>query len=279
MSNRKKVNKRKLTLKLILIPLVAIILFIYIYPLYFLGNTSVKSEKEFIRSPIGIVKDFTLENFAIAWDKLHMASNIKNSLLYVGVSTPLCVAMAFFLAYPLARHTFKWSPYIYTAFMIGMFLPDGSIPKWRMFFHLGLYNTRIGYILAIIGGGGVMLMMFVAYIKSIPKDLDDAAMIDGSGYVQFMIRILAPLMMPVFSSMGVLCAIGLWNETQTALIYLTNDEYFSINAGLYVFKNTYSTAWSQLTAALVMVALPMIILYILLQKYIVNGIIAGSIKA
>lgn len=277
--NKRKVSRRKLIMKLCLIPIVILILFVYLFPLFYIGNISLKSEKEFLWTPVDVVNDVTFENFVIAWDKLNMASNFKNSILYVGVSTPLCIAMAFFLAYPLARHTFKFTPIIYTVFMIGMFMPDGSIPKWRMFYRLGLYNTRIGYILACIGGGGVMLMMFVAYIKSIPRDLDDAALIDGAGYVQFMVRILSPLMKPVFASMGVLSAIGMWNETSIALVYLRSDEYLSIPAGLYVFSSTYSTAWTQLTAALVMVAFPMIILYIIFQKDIVDGIVAGSLKA
>lgn len=179
----------------------------------------------------------------------------------------------------IARRYVKFATFIYMLFMIGMFLPDGSIPRWRFIFRMGLYDTRLGYMLTLVGGGGLTLLMFVSYIRSLPKDFDEAAMIDGCGYLQFIFKILLPLMKPALASMGVLQAIGIWNEVTNSVIYFSNKNYFPITRGLYVFRSDYSVKWPELTAALVIIAVPMIVLYTFLQKYIIDGIVSGGVKA
>lgn len=272
-------NNQKTVLRAVLIFLVAIALIVYGFPLLYTLNTALKTQRNFLVDPVGISEGINLENFVQAWEKGNMASGIKNSLLYVSVCTIVSLSMAVFLSYPIARRYVKFATFIYMLFMIGMFLPDGSIPRWRFIFRMGLYDTRLGYMLTLVGGGGVTLLMFVSYIRSLPKDLDEAAMIDGCGYLQFIFKILLPLMKPALASMGVLQAIGIWNEVTNSVIYFSNKNYFPITRGLYVFRSDYSVKWPELTAALVIIAVPMIVLYTFLQKYIIDGIVSGGVKA
>ncbi len=258
---------------------VVLIVFAMAYPLFYVINTSLKTNTEFIRDPVGLAPNPTLDSYVKAFEKANLGQYALNSIFYAGFSTIISLLMAIFLAFPIARNNLKLGGFIYTLFMIGMFLPDGTVPRWQMVLNAGLYNTRTGYLITLIGGGGVTLMMFVSYIKSIPRELDEAATMDGCGYLQYVFRVLIPLMKPAIASMAVLGCINVWNEVVNAVIYLSDEKFYPITRGLYVFKGDYSVQWPMLSAALVMVALPMILLYIFLQKYIIDGVVSGGVKA
>lgn len=259
--------------------IVAIIMIIMIFPLFYVLNTSFKSNSEFLKDPLGLASSINFENYIAAWEKANLGEYALNSVYYAGVTTIISILMAMFLAFPLARKYFKYGGLIYLAFMIGMFLPDGTVPRWQIIMKMGLYNTRTGYMLTLLNGGGVTLMMFISYIKSIPKDLDEAATLDGCGYFTYVFKILTPLMKPAIASMAVLSCINTWNEILGSIIYLSREELYPITRGLYVFKGDYSVQWPMLTAALVIVAIPMVLVYIFLQKYIIDGIVSGGVKA
>lgn len=258
--------------------LAALIIFSYCFPFIYTISTSLRSQSEFLQNPVGLVKEIHFENYVEAWKRAKLSTLMGNSVFYSIVVTSLSVLMSIFLSYPVARQYIKGHNLIFVAFMIGMFLPDGSIPRWRMILKAGLYDTRVGYILTMVGAGGVMLMMFVSYIKNIPKELDEAAMIDGCGYIPFVFRILIPLMKPAIVSMALLTCINTWNEVMGSILFLTSEELFPLTRGLYLFKGKYMTEWPLLCAGLVIVAVPMLIIYIFLQRHIVDGIIAGGVK-
>jgi raffinose/stachyose/melibiose transport system permease protein len=123
------------------------------------------------------------------------------------------------------------------------------------------------------------LLMFYVYIKGIPRDFDEAASIDGCGYFKYMFRIMIPLMKPAIASMTIITAIGIWNDIIRAIIYLSNKKLYPITRGLYVFRGQYQVDMTQQMAALIMVAAPLIIMYAFLQRYIIDGVVAGGIKA
>lgn len=256
-----------------------LILLVFLAPLLIVLNTSLKTETEFIRNTVSITSSFHIQNFATAWTKAKIGFYIVNSLIYVATVDIVSITMAIFLAFPLARRFFKFTGAVYTLFVAGLFLPNGIIPLWQMILKAHLYNTRLGYILTMINVGGVTLMFFVSFIKALPRELDEAASIDGCGYVRYVFKILIPLMKPAISSMVILLSITVWNEIINAIIFLSNDKLFPVTKGLYVFKGEFSVQWTQLTAALIIVALPLIILYMAMQKYIIDGVVSGSLKA
>lgn len=258
---------------------VALLMILFLFPLFFVLNTSLKSQSDFLRDTVGIVQHFNFKNYADAFIQANFSNYMLNSLIYVVVCVSVSIIMAVFLAFPVARNFFKINKLIYTAFLAGMFLPSGIIPLWQLLFKMHLYGTRLGYMLTIISGGGVTLFFFVAYIRSIPKEFDEAASVDGCGYIRYILTILIPLMKPAISSMAVLAAIGVWNEVINSIIFLNDEKLFPVTRGLYIFKGQYSVHWPLLTAALVIVAAPLIVLYIVLQKYIIDGVLAGGVKA
>jgi raffinose/stachyose/melibiose transport system permease protein len=270
--------KKDLFLKIAVYAFIAILLVIYIFPLLYALNTSLKTKLEYMSDTIAITKSFHFQNYIDAWNKANLASYMGNSIFYVVFCTTASILMAIFLAFPLSRSYLKFGALILSLFLVGMFLPDGTIPQFQLLSKLGLYNTRLGYMIGMIGGGGTPLLMFYVYIKGIPKEFDEAASIDGCGYFRFMFQILIPLMKPAIASMAIISAIGVWNDIIRAIIYLSNKSLYPITRGLYVFQGQYQVDMTQQMAALIIVAAPLIISYVFLQRYIVDGVMAGAVK-
>lgn len=270
--------KRSLGVKIFVYSFIALLVVVYLFPLFYVFNTSLKTEPEFIKSTLSIAKSFHFQNYVDAWREANFGTYVINSVLYMVVCTVLSLVLAILLAFPIARNYLKFGGLIYGLFLAGMFLPDGTIPQFRMLLSLNLYNSRIGYMLGFIGGGGVTLFMFVSYIKGIPKELDEAACIDGCGYFRYIFSILIPLMKPAIASMAILSGLNVWNDIIRAVIYLSDNKLLPMTRGLYMFTGSFNNTWTLQTAALVIVAAPIIVLYIFLQKYIIDGTLSGGIK-
>lgn len=271
--------KKSIGLKIAVFIFIALLMVVYLFPLFYAMNTSLKTKLEYMQDTVSIAKSLHFQNYIDAFKKANFAAYIGNSLFYMIICTTASILMAVFLAFPIARKYLKLSGFIFFLFLLGMFLPDGTIPQFLIINRLGLYNTRLGYMLGLMGGGGMPLIFFVSYLKGIPKEFDEAASIDGCGYFRYMFKILIPLMKPAIASMAIITAIGVWNDIIRAIIYLSTPVLYPITRGLYVFQGQYQVDMTQQMAALIMVAAPLVILYLFLQKYIIDGAVAGAIKA
>lgn len=239
--------------------------------------TSFKSLGEFFRNATGLPEALNFQNYVDAWNLANFPGYLLNSALYTAVATTIFVITTVFLAFPIARGYGRYSKYILTLYVIALFLPPALIPQFQLILHLGLYNTRIGYILLfLINPIGVIIM--VNYIKSIPKELDESAAMDGCGYVRYILTIILPLIRPAVATVTVLHAIGIWNELILPTIYLTNDDFYPITRGLIVFEGVYGSNWPALAAAVIMLMIPMLVLFMFLQRYIIAGLTEGSVK-
>lgn len=250
---------------------------IYLGPLLMLVNTSLKTNPSFMRDPIGLATEFKLQNFVDAWNKANFPRYLVNSILYTVAGTTIFILTAIFVAFPIARGYVKKANWLLTMFVIALFLPPALIPQFQLMRALGLYNTQFGYImLFIINPIGIVIL--VNYIKTVPKELDEAAALDGCGYFRFVLNIVMPLIQPAIATVIVLHAIGIWNEIITPTIYLTNKEFYPITRGLIVFTGVYGSEWPLLAAAVLLLTTPMLVLFLLLQRYIVSGLTAGAVK-
>lgn len=272
-SERKKINWGKIVSYIILL----IFAVIYIGPLLMLVNTAFNTLPQFMVNPTEPVKSFSFENFLEAWEKANFPQYLTNSIIYTATATIIFVLTAVFVAFPLARGYVKGSKFLLTLFVIALFLPSAMIPQFQLILRLGLYNTRIGYImLFLVNPIGIVIL--VNYIKTIPRELDEAAAMDGCGYFRFVLQIIFPLIKPAVATIVVLHAIGIWNELIQPTIYLTNKNYYPITRGLIVFRGVYGYNWPALAAAVLILTIPMVILFLFLQKYIISGLTQGSVK-
>lgn len=250
---------------------------IYLGPLLMLVNTSLKSMPEFMKDATGLATQFHWENFVDAWTKANFPKYILNSIIYTTSATAIYVVTAVFVAFPIARGYVRFSGALLTLFVIALFLPPALIPQFQLILNLGLYNNPVGYImLFLVNPIGIVIL--VNYIKTVPRELDEAAALDGCGYFRFVWSIVLPLIKPAIATVTVLHAIGIWNEIIAPTIYLTDKDYYPITRGLIVFQGVYGSNWPTLAAAVLMLTLPMLILFLFLQRYIISGLTAGSVK-
>jgi raffinose/stachyose/melibiose transport system permease protein len=262
---------------LAMIALVAIAA-LYLGPILAVVNVSLKSKQAFNLDPTSIAVEPQLGNFAEAWKRASFPTYLTNSVLYTAAATAIYAATAVFVAFPISRKYVRGSGFLLGLYVVAMFLPSALVPQFQMMLHLGLYNTRLGYILLfLVNPMGVIIL--VNYISSVPRELDEAATIDGCGYARFVARIVFPLVKPALASVIVLHAIGVWNDYATALIYLPKKALMPITRGLMVFYGQFGNDWTILSAAMLMLMLPMAALFLALQRWIIDGILQGSVKS
>lgn len=250
---------------------------IYLGPLLMLVNTSFKSLGDFFRDPIGLPATLSFENFTTAWSQANFPRYLVNSFLYTVVATAIFVVTSLFVAFPVSRGYVRGGKIILTLYVIALFLPPALIPQFQLILNLGLYNSRIGYILLFLVNP-IGIIILTNYMKSIPRELDESAAMDGCGYLRFLVKIVLPLIRPAVATIIVLHAIGIWNELILATIYLTSERLYPVTRGLIVFEGVYGSNWPALAAAVLMLTLPMVVLFIFLQRYIIAGLTEGSVK-
>jgi raffinose/stachyose/melibiose transport system permease protein len=249
----------------------------YVGPLLILISASMKSLPEFFKNPTGLPESFNTTNFTEAWDLANFPKFLLNSLIYTSVATVLFVIMSVFVAFPIARGYVKGAGALLTLYVVALFLPPALIPQFQLILNLGLYNTRQGYILLFLINP-IGLIILVNYIKSIPKELDESAAMDGCGYIRFVWSILIPLIKPAIATVTVIHAIGIWNELILANVYLTDANLYPITKGLIAFEGVYGSDWPKLAAAVLMLMAPMLVLFMFLQRYIISGLTSGAVK-
>lgn len=257
----------------------ALIFFAIIYagPLLMLVNTAFKTLPSFMKDAVSITNSLNFQNFIEAWNKANFPRYLTNTLVYTVSATIIYIITAVFVAFPIARGYVRGANWILTMFVIALFLPPALIPQFQLMLSIGLYNNPVGYILLFLTNP-IGIVILVNYIKSIPKELDEAAALDGCGYFRFVTSIVFPLIQPAIATVAVLHAIGIWNELILPTIYLTSQEYYPITRGMIVFQGVYGSNWPTLAAAVLIMTLPMLAIFLLLQRYIISGLTQGAVK-
>jgi raffinose/stachyose/melibiose transport system permease protein len=270
---RKPMNGGHLASYAILIVLAVV----YLAPMLMLAMTALKSTAEFNRNAISLPGSFRLDNFFEAWDKANFPRYLLNTIIYTVVSVTIFIITGVFLSVAIARRFVRGGGWLFTLFLIALFLPPALIPQFQLILRLGLYNNPIGYVmLFLVNPIGIVIL--VNYIRTVPIELDEAAAMEGCGYIRYVIQIVMPLIKPAIATVAVLHAIGVWNELVLATIYLSKKDLYPITRGLIVFNGVYGNDWPMLAAAVLMIALPMAIFFVVMQRYIIGGVTAGAVK-
>lgn len=250
---------------------------IYLGPLLMLVITSLKTMPDFMKNATALPSTLNFKNFAEAWTKANFPRYLTNTIIYALSATTIYIVTAVFVAFPISRGYVKGAKVLLTLFVIALFLPVALIPQFQLMLALGLYNNPIGYILLFLVNP-IGIVILVNYIKTLPRELDEAAAIDGCGYFRFVTTVVFPLIQPAIATVAVLHAIGIWNELILPTIYLTNKNYYPITRGMIVFQGVYGSNWPTLAAAVLIMTLPMVIIFLVLQRYIVSGLTQGAVK-
>jgi raffinose/stachyose/melibiose transport system permease protein len=258
--------------------LVAAVLFFYVFPLAFLINTALKSNTDFIRNPGGITTHPHFGNFPTAWSQGHFGSYILNSVFYSFSAALIGTAISLILGFPVSRDYIAGARWWRLLFVFVLFLPNALITQFQLLLHLHLYDAKLGYILIMSAGIGIGPLLMHGYAKSIPREIDEAAAIDGIGYWAFLLKFVIPFAKPALATIFVLQAIWTWNDIIVATVMLPAHSNSPLTLGLFNFQGTYSNEWGLLAAATMIVAAPLIAAYIFLQRYLIGGVLGGAVK-
>jgi len=250
---------------------------IYLGPLLMLVSTSLKTLPDFMKNATSLPTSLNFKNFTEAWTRANFPRYLTNTVLYTVSATVIYLVTAVFVAFPISRGYVKGAKVLLTLFVIALFLPVALIPQFQLMLSLGLYNNPFGYVLLFLVNP-IGIIILVNYIKTLPKEMDEASAIDGCGYFRFVLTVVFPLIQPAIATVAVLHAIGIWNELILPTIYLTNKNYYPITRGMIVFQGVYGSNWPTLAAAVLIMTLPMVIIFLVLQRYIVSGLTQGAVK-
>jgi raffinose/stachyose/melibiose transport system permease protein len=251
---------------------------IYLIPLVFVLDVSLMSTRQFAINAASLPDPFTWSNYPTAWVKGTFNIYFVNSLIYTFAIVCGTLVISTLAAFPIARGHLRGTNAFYLLFLSGILLPVGYIPQFFILQNLGLYNTQLGYILLWCSRVALPVFVLTGFIKTIPTELDDAAAIDGCPYVRYVLQIIVPLLKPALSVVGLILAIRVWNDIIGPVIFLPSKGIKPISAGLLQFFAENAADWTLIAAAILITALPLIVLYIFAQRYIVAGITSGAIK-
>lgn len=253
---------------------------VMIFPLYYLINISLKTTSEFFQNPTGLVMDITFDNYVQVFNEMQVINRFFTTVLLVGISCILALLIALFAAFPLSRNHFRWSGKVMGFILASMFFPGSLVANVIILKDfLGIYGTPVALVVIWVSGGIPMnVFMLIGFLKSLPRELDEASFIDGCGYFRYIITTGIPLMMPIIATLLMIKAISSWNDFLGPFIYMTDPAFKTLSTGLYTYMSQFGAQWNKFAAAIFVVALPMIIVYIFFQRFIIEGLAAGAIK-
>lgn len=262
----------------------AILLFflvITIYPVIWMIFGSLKTTGDFYTNIWGIPDTFHISNYIEAWERGGLGRKYLNSILVTGLFLLIIIPVNCCAAYVLARVRFKGRKLIYMFLLVGMMIPAGilGMPTYSVALKLGLVDSVWGIAFVYAGQAvsfGVFLMR--SFYVSLPKSLEDAAMIDGCNRFQSFVKVVLPLTKPGIMIQVVFSGLNTWNEYFLSSIMLRSEEAKTLPVGIMTFVGEYSTDFPQMFAALTAATMPLIIIYLLAQKQFIEGLTAGATK-
>ena len=263
--------------------LLSVVALIWIYPFIWMITASLKTQDEFFASGLSLIpKSLNFENYVRAWNNANFGVYFKNSII-VTVSVVVIVLLATSAAgYVMGRYAFVGKKLIMGIFMASITIPlvFTVIPIYELLKEMGLEQNLLGLIQAEAGGGHVIfLMLFSSFYGGIPKELEEAATIDGSGFLKTYSSIMFPLAKPIMATVVIMQFIWTWNSFLLPLIVtLSRPELRTLAVGLYALRGENVVDWTGIAAGACIAVLPIILIFICLQRYFVDGV-AGAVKS
>lgn len=278
--------KRQKTFNLIKSIVLFLFFILYMMPFILIVVNSFKTKTGILKNPLSIIdpKGLTLDNFVKAFDKMEFVRSFTNSLIVTVISVLLIVILASMTAYLFVRVNWKATKFLFVLMIAGMIIPFQAImiPLVSIYGNmLGILNSKATLIFMNVGFG-ISLAVFIyhGFIKSnVPLSLEEAAKLDGCNKLQTFFLVVFPLLKSITSTIVILDVLWIWNDYLLPSLVLTQKENFTLPLSTYAFYGTYTVDYGAIMAALVLTVIPVIILYIFLQKHIISGVISGAVKA
>jgi raffinose/stachyose/melibiose transport system permease protein len=253
----------------------------FLYPVALMVLTSFKSTPEIFRNPFGLPENWSLDTFRSVWTRAKFGLYLRNSLLITGASALLLLATAAPAAYALARYSFRLKPYLFLFFLAGIMIPIrlGILPLYLLMRDFGLLDTPFALILTYAASGMPMSVFLLSvFFRNLPRELEDAARIDGCNELQIFYRIMLPLVRPGLATVVIVNVVPWWNDFFFPLLFIQSDTWKTIPLGMQIFFGQHLVNWSLVFSGMVLASLPLLIIYLVMSRQFIAGLTAGAVK-
>ncbi len=273
---------KRLLSKTVLIVILTVIALIYIYPVFLMFVNSFKPFGEVIADPIALPKEATLENYSYVAGKMHYLQLLGNNLIITTIGIVGILFFSSLAAYICDRRRTKYTGFAYTLLITPMLIPFQTIMitllKAMSVIHLS--GSRVGLGIQYWGFGIPMAtFIFFNFMKTIPKELDESAQIDGASTIRTFVSVIFPLLKSVTVTVMVLDIMWIWNDFLLPLLMVnSSNKTKTLILAAYTFVGQMNTQWQYAMTGMVLAVFPSILVFIFLQKYIVEGVVAGAVK-
>lgn len=255
---------------------------VWFIPIYYLIVTTLKSPQEATASPLALPKIFVFQNYADAWVKMEFPRAFANTLMITATAVLLIIIFASMAGYALARTKTKWGIRLFLFFLAGMVVPFqmNIVSLYKIVKNLHLMNSLLAVILVNVAiNTPQAVFLFKEFIEStIPRELEEAAEIDGCGVLRKFFAIVLPLLKPVVSTVMIIVTLNVWNEFMTPLLFLQSREKDVILQEVSRNIGQFATDWTALFPMMMLGVAPLMVFYVFMQKYIIAGVAAGAVK-
>jgi raffinose/stachyose/melibiose transport system permease protein len=254
---------------------------VFLAPVLYVAMISFETPQHFLTHPMTPPSSADLSNFSTAWTQADLARELINTVIYSVAAAGLSTVLALLIAFPLARKLVRGHRPLYTLLVVGLFLPLAYIPLFIEARDLGLYNNMLGYIILHIEPGmPLAVVLLYAFILAIPKELDEAAWVDGTGYLTYLFRVVVPLTRPALLIGFLYAMLQVWNDIIGPVVLLagTSANLFPITRGIYNFYGLNESDYVIFAAAVTIASLPLVIVFASTQRQLIRAAVAGSVK-
>lgn len=261
--------------------LMAIFLLIFISPFILIVINSFKSKPEITSNPLSLPRSIDFTNYIEAFKRMDYIYAFANSLIITACSVILIALFSSMTAHYFVRNNSKFNMYTFFLMVASMIIPFQAImiPLVKIYGSMGLLNSKWALVYMYIGfGSSLAVFIYHGFIKSIPKELEEAALIDGCTRPQTFFKIVFPILMPTTVTVFILNILWIWNDFLLPFLVLITPTERTLPLATYSFYGTYSADYGLVMAGLVLTIFPVVFIYIFAQKYIIQGVMQGSIK-
>lgn len=252
-----------------------------LFPLFNMIASSFKTTREIFKHPYALPETWKFSNYVEVWGKGGFGGYFFNSIVLTSFSIVLVLLFGSMASFGIARYRYRLSTPIYLVFLAGIMLPlkAAIIPLFLLIRRIGLMDTRLSLILIFTAMSmPATVFILTGFMRTIPRDLEDAARIDGANDFGIYRRIIMPLTTPSIALVTIYNAVPIWNDFFFPLVFVQSDRLKPLPLGMSVFFGQYQINWHLLFASLSIAILPMLILYLFMSRYFIRGMTAGAIK-
>lgn len=274
MLNRKKIRR------ILLQALLLVFTLIFLSPLLYMALNSFKPYSQMLKHPWALPAGLFLDNYRKAFGQMMFFQSFFNSLVITLLSVVLIVLLGALAAYPIARFKNRTTDFLSVYFLVGYMVPT-QVLIVQIFSVMKLFrmiNTRTGLILVYAAGVSFAVFMYQGFIKSLPIDMEESALIDGASPGQVFWRVVFPLLKPATATLVIFQTMWIWNDFTLSSLFLSSRKNLTLLLELHQCIGEFSLDWSVMLAIMCIVMLPMVVFYLLMQKQIIAGMTSGAVK-